>query len=312
MQRVILILLICFTNATFGQEFKKTATSGFVFLEIPVTARTAALGEASIALSDVNCDALFNNPAALGFTNQLHSFSVSYAPYIAEIKHYATSYAFNSPYGVFGVGVIIMDYGDMPKTQKVTGQRVYEVIGSFRPQALSVGLSYSKMLTDRFSFGITTKYVREKIDIYSVDNFLFDGGILYYTGLGSLRIAANIQNFGVDAQYINDPFKMPAMLRLGAAAEVIGEYNSDFRVTTIAEAIHLSDSDERVSAGVECAWKDFLTIRAGYKFFYDEETYSVGLGLNPKMYLPIAFDLAYSSYGRLGNVLRLTLQVGLL
>jgi hypothetical protein len=102
---------------------------------------------------------------------------------------------------------------------------------------------------------------------------------------------------------------MPVMFRLGAAAEVLGSSVSDFKVTTIAEAIHPSDADERVSVGVECSWKEIVIIRAGYKFFYDEETYSFGLGLKPDIYLPIKFDFAYSSYGRLGNVLRLTLQM---
>ncbi len=312
MKRFSLIVLFLLYQILSAQDFKKTATSGFVFLEIPVTARTAALGEASITLVDVNSDAVFSNPAALGFTNNLHSLSVSFAPYLADIKQYATSYAFNSPIGIFGIGAILFDYGDMPKTQKVAGQRVYEIIGNFRPQGLSLGITYSKMLTDKFSFGVTVKYVSEKIDIYSVDNFLFDGGVLYNTGLGSLRIGANIQNFGVDAQYINDPFKMPAMLRLGAAVEVLGSYQSNYRLTTIVEAVHPSDGDERLNTGLEFSWNNMIAIRGGYKFFYDEETYSFGIGLNPNLSFPMSFDFAFSNYGRLGNILRFTLQVGLL
>lgn len=296
----------------FPQEFKKNATSGFVFLQLPVNARAAALGEASITLSDLNSSGIFSNPASVGFTTYEHSFSASYSPWIAEIKHFASSYAFKSDLGVFSVGLIALDFGSMPKTKKISGQRVYEVIGTFSASALAASLYYSKMLTDKFSFGVGLKYVKESIDIYSADNILFDAGILYFTGLGSLRIGAVMQNFGTDAQYINDPFKMPSVFKLGLAAEIFGSIDSDYRVTALAEALHPNNGDERVAAGLELCWQNMVSIRGGYKFFYDEETYSFGIGLNPKLSIPAEFDFAYSNYGRLGNILRFTLHLGIM
>lgn len=294
----------------FAQEFKKTATSGFSFLQIPVSARTAALGESSIALSDMNSQGMFSNPAILGFTNHSHSFSASYSNWFADIKNYASSYSMHTDFGVLGVGVVMLDYGTMPRTLVSVGQKVYDVIGSFEANSISAGLSYSRLLTDRFSFGVSLKYVQEKIDRHSADNILFDGGVLYYTGLSSFRIAASIQNFGTNTKFINDEFKMPAMFRLGAAAEVIGDMNSEYRVTLIGEAAHPNDGDERVNVGTELSWKNMITIRAGYKFFYDEESYSFGFGLDPKLSFPVNFDFAFADYGRLGNILRFTLQLG--
>lgn len=311
MKTKILFLIVLLNTLLLAQDFKKNATSGFVFLELPVNARSAALGEASITLSDLNASAVFSNPAALGFTNQTHSFSASYSPWIAEIKHYASSYAFKSDFGVFALGLIAMDFGSMPKTKKISGQRVYEILGTFNANAIAASLNYSKMLTDRFSFGVSLKYVKESIDIYSADNILFDAGILYYTGLGSLRIGAVMQNFGTDAKYINDPFKMPSVFKLGLAAEIVGSTNSDYHVTALAEALHPNDGDERVSTGLEFSWQNMISLRGGYKFFYDEETYSFGVGLNPQLALPVSFDFTYSDYGRLGNILRFSLQLGL-
>ncbi|MBM4162085.1 MAG: PorV/PorQ family protein [Ignavibacteria bacterium] len=305
------VLAFLLVLPAYGQEFKKTATSGFVFLEIPVTARTAALGEASLSLSDVNAEGVFANPASVGFTTQTHSASFSYAPWIAEMKHYASSYAYDSPLGVFAVGVIVFDFGSMPRTQRASGRQVYEVVGDFNANGLCVGLTYSKRLTDRFSFGVTTKYVREGIDIYRASNVLFDGGVLYYTGFQSLRIAAALQNFGTDAKYKNDPFKMPSMLRLGMAAELLGDFSSQYRVSGLVEALHPSDADERVNVGLEVAWNSVLMVRGGYKFRYDEETYSVGVGLRPSLAVPVGLDVAFSDYGRLGNILRFSLQMGL-
>lgn len=294
-----------------SQDVKQNGTSGFVFLEIPISARSAALGESSISLSDLNSDAALINPAVLGFSNQTHSFSASFSPWIADIKHYASSYAFNNDFGSVAVSLNFLDYGRMTKTVKEPGQKVFAEVGTFSANAVALGLSYSKRLTDKFSFGVSAKYVNEKIDIYNADNFLFDGGIIYNTGLSSLRIAAVLQNFGPDSKYRNDAFKMPTQLKLGASAELLGNYQSDYRLTGIVEMVHPSDSDEKINTGMEISYKNIITLRGGYKFFYDEETYSAGLGFNPRINIPINFDFAFSDYGRLGNILRFTIAVGI-
>jgi len=312
MKTNIILILLTFCSAFAQENFKKTGTSGFVFLEIPVTARTAALSETSISFDDLNSEAIFSNPAGLGFSDQDHSLSLSYSPWFADIKNYATSYSLNTSIGTLGFGAVMFDYGAMPKTSKVSGQRIYEISGDFSANALALSMGYSKMLTDHFSFGVALKYVSEKIDIYSASNVLFDGGILYNTGLSSLRIAAVIQNFGVDAKYRNDNFKMPAWLRLGAAAEIIGSQTSEYRLTTSLEVVHASDSDERLNIGTEAAWSNTFFLRGGYKFFYDEDSYSVGVGINPQLSVPVVLDFAFSDYGRLGNILRFTLQLGML
>ena len=309
--KIIFTLLAC-SILLQAQDFKKTATAGFVFLEIPVSARAAGLGDASIALSDLNADAVFSNPASLGFSNKQNNLSVSYSPWIADIKHYAAAYSYNSSIGVLGIGVNFLDYGSMPRTMRTDSKEVYIVDGNFVASDMAIGLSYSKMLTDRFSFGLTAKYVKETIDNMSASNVLLDGGVLYYTGLSSLRIAAVIQNFGVDAKFDYKKFVMPSVFKLGLAAEVIGDFNSDYRVTTIAEFLHPRDGDERVIVGLESSWKNIITLRGGYKFFFDEDTYNFGIGINPNLSYPVNLDFSYSNFGRLGNIVRFTLQLGLL
>ncbi|MDP4117434.1 MAG: PorV/PorQ family protein [Bacteroidota bacterium] len=307
---IILILITTIYGAVFAQDFKKTGTAGYVFLELPVTARATGLGECSISLADMNSSAVFSNPGALGFTQQKMSFSATYAPWIADIKNYATSISYKTQFGVFGFGAVMVDYGTMPRTVKLSGQRVYEQIGTFSANSMSLGLTYSKQLTEKFSFGVTAKYVKETIDVYNAGNMLIDGGIIYYTGLSSLRLGAVIQNFGTNTKFINSEFKMPVMLRIGAAAEVY--QNDDNKVTLIVEALHPTDSNEKLNVGTEIELMKVFTLRAGYKFFYDEEKYSFGIGLKPPVDMPVYLDFSYANYNRLGNLLRFTLQLGVL
>lgn len=310
MKRLLIISLLLLSQLTMASDFKKTGTAGFTFLELPVTARHAALGESSIALSDMNSTAVFSNPASLGFSSMPHSFSASYAPWIADINHFAASYAITTDAGAFALSSTFVDYGTMPRTVKLSGQKVYETIGEFTASSVSLGLTYSKRLTDKFSFGTTLKYVNEKIDSYSATNVLFDGGILFYTGLGSLRIAAALQNFGTDARFKNSTFKMPAVFRLGLAGEV---FRNDYtRVTLITEALHPTDSDEKLNFGAEVEFSKLIVLRGGYKVGYDEENLSFGVGLIAPNDYPVGVDFSYTDFGRLGNILRFTLQAGIL
>lgn len=307
----LLIFIALINLLSFAQEFNKKATAGFVFLGVPASARTTSLGEASIALADLGSDAIFINPAGIGFITNEHSLSVSYASYIADITHYSSTYSYNTPIGVFGIGVVAMDFGTMEKTVVTSSQKFFEVLGTFDAKALAAVVTYSKMLTDKFSFGIQGKYVKESIDIYNVSNFVFDGGVLYHTGLGSLRIAAVMQNFGTDAKYINDPFKMPTVFKLGLASELLPEPVMGMNITGLLEAVHPNDGDERVNAGMEINYMDMIFLRGGYKFLYDEETYSLGLGVKGDFTVPVSADFAFANYGRLGNILRLTVSTGL-
>ncbi len=305
---LILMMIPVFANA---QEFKKTATAGFVFLEVPATSRQAALGESGLALADENSSAVFNNPASLGFTHLEHSFSASYAPWLADIKNYASSYSLRTDAGVFGIGLVMFDYGSMTRTLVAQDKQVFESAGTFNAASTAVGVTYSKMLTDQFSFGATLKYVNEQIDVYSASNIVLDAGVLYYTGLGSLRMAAAMQNFGANAKFINDEFKMPAVFKLGLAGEVIGDAESEHRVTLSVEARHPNDSNEKVSIGAEYSWNNSIMLRGGYKFLYDEESYSIGLGVNPQLPMPVMIDIAYADYGRFNNILRMTVHIGM-
>ena len=67
---------------------------------------------------------------------------------------------------------------------------------TFTSSDMVIGLSFARMLTDRFSAGLTAKYVRETWDDVSAGGVAIDIGTLYDTGFKTLRIGMSIQNFG--------------------------------------------------------------------------------------------------------------------
>lgn len=296
-------------------QFRKVATTGYGFLEIPVTARMAAMGETSVALVDAGIEAMFFNPALVAYAPRRHHLTAAYANYLADIQHQALGYGMQlTPIGAFGLSVNRFDLGEMVETVNADANNPggrYLVKGRYRADALAVGLTYAHQATAWFAFGITAKYVRERISIYDSDNLLLDLGMVYRTQFQSLRLGGYIQNFGVDSKYVGDTFKMPMIFRLGLALEIFGNLAAPNRLTLALEALHPSDYTERLHLGGECWLQNLVALRFGYKFNYDEEGLTAGIGLkwqaNQKI---IGIDLAYTDYGRLDSVVRLTTSAG--
>jgi hypothetical protein len=300
-------------------EFRKTGTTGYVFLEIPVSARIASMGETSVAISNIGAEAMFANPALLGYLNSKHDFNISYANYLANIKHQSFAYCLKvSELGILGINVNQIDLGEIVETINADPENPgakYEILGKYNADATAVGITFSNRATTWFSYGLTMKYIQERISKYKSTNAVFDIGMVYYTNFHSLRIGGYIQNFGVDSKYIGDTFKMPTIFRLGAAAEIIGDIDSPTRFTLLLDALHPSDYTERINLGMEMWVKNVLAIRGGYKFNYNEEGLTLGLGMKWRTssipFQQISFDLSYTDYGRLEYVSRFSFNISL-
>jgi len=309
----ILLLILFMAVSALQAQFRKVGTTGYVFLEIPVTARMAAMGETSVALTDVGAEALFTNPSLLGYAVFRHNIHASYANYLADIQHQALGYGILTPIGAFGISINQLNLGKMVETVNADPNNPgggYLIIGNYSADALAVGLTYARKATTRFSYGITAKYVRERISIYESNNILVDIGVIYCTQFHSLRIGGYIQNFGVDSKYIGDTFKMPTTFRLGAAAELVGDPNTPTRLTLSVDALHPSDYTERLNVGTEYWIQNILALRAGYKFNYDEEGWTLGMGFKwkPNQNM-LNIDIAYTYYGRLESVSRFSMNI---
>ncbi|NOX87739.1 MAG: PorV/PorQ family protein [Calditrichaeota bacterium] len=308
--RFIAFLVLWSVLSTNGfAQFKKAGTTGYVFLEIPTTARMSGMGETSVALLDGGAEGLLTNPALLAFSARGYHVYASYANYLADIQHQTAAIGFSlKDYGFLGFSINYMDFGKMTHTVNADPQNPggsYLILGQYSAEAFAFGVTYTRKLTQYFAFGLTSKYVRERIDEYSSSNVLMDMGMVYQTQFRSFRLGGYIQNFGVDAKYIGDSFKMPMIFRLGGAMEVIGDRQSPTRLTIALDALHPSDYSERLHIGGEFWLRNTLCLRAGYKFNYDEEGLTTGAGLRWKWQkYSFAMDMGYTDYGRLGSVLR--------
>jgi hypothetical protein len=294
-------------------DFSRVGTTGFVFLEIPVSARYAALGETGITLTDVYSEGLFINPALITLTDKSYAWNINYARWYVETNHQSAGVTAQIPaIGAVGVQIIYFDFGDIEKTRNPDPAEYgsYIDLGSYSANALALGLTFARNLTDQFAFGFTTKYVREAIDIYQADNIIWDLGFLYQTGFHTLRIGATLQNFGLDTKYVTDKFKMPQLLKIGLSAEIWGNREQSNYLTFLAEAAHPNDIEEHLQLGLEGIVFRIVAVRAGYKSGYEEENFTFGLGIRfMNRGIRIKFDLAYMQHQRLEGVMRYGLSM---
>ena len=136
--------------------------------------------------------------------------------------------------GVLSASILYFNFGDQAATD-VLGN----TLGSLYSHAIVVGASYAATFGDRFSAGLTYKWLQQSqtcggscpgFDTYAVSASAFDFGVHAVRGnAGELTLGAAIRNVGTRLQFIDteqaDP--LPTRLHLG------GEY----RVDAIAKAI---------------------------------------------------------------------------
>jgi hypothetical protein len=314
----------------------KYAQAGMPFLKIDVGARSAMGGTYLGIVGDV--ESMYSNPAGLAFMPGFQVASTA-TNWIADIKHYAVGAAYRwGNIGTFGVNSVWMDNGEMKRTIPYTGtdpdlrNAGFVDMGSFTIQEYAIGFSYARQITDRFSIGGQLKYAKQDLgsvliedpvsgNVFdkdnNVSNILLDFGTVYYPGWHDLRFGVSIRQFGNQSDYFDQRFELPITFNFGLAVDALQifsnldpEQEQDMRLTVAADWVHPRDYDPRQHLGLEFALKDLLFVRGGYKFNYDEEGLTAGIGVKKAFEsFGARFDYTYTDFGIFDNVNRFTMGI---
>lgn len=334
MRRIISIFLLCFsvfimngrTSAQVNESVTKVGTTVAQFLKIGAGARAIGLGGAFTALAnDIN--AIYWNPAGLSRIGGNGEATFNHAAWLADTQYDFAAFSLNT--GGFGsLGLQVISF--RTPEQAVRTVRAPNGTGQvWDYNAIAIGATYARNLTDRFSIGFTGKYIHENLFNEIARGAAMDIGVLYRTPYDKLSLGASITNFGTkmrlegrDIFFNNDPlpdvgsvdqvpskyklesFNIPLFLRFGLAWQAVE--NEYYSVLILADGAHPNDNTEYINSGMEIGLKKIIFLRAGYKalFMQDSEgglTFGAGIrydavGTNLK------FDFGYSDFGRLKNV----------
>jgi hypothetical protein len=300
--KLIIAALILLPIVAFAQA--KVGTAAAQFLEIPVGARSVGMGDAFLATAN-DVSAIYYNPA--GLTNLMRKeVMFTHTMWPAGIMHDFAAFAMPVPQlgGVVGISAIGLTTGEMRET---TPGRPEGTGRTFTASDLAVGVTYSRKMTDRFSLGVTWRYVGEYYADVKAHSWAMDIGTLYRTQFKNLRIGMNFSNFGPDITFLQTPYPLPMSFKMGVAAEV---YEAGaHKVTLGAEGSHPNDNLEKFQVGAEYWFNNMFAVRGGYRFgAWDAERFNAGIGVR----LPVGnvitkIDYAYSDMQELLNAHKFTL-----
>lgn len=308
-----LLLLPAVSEASFA----KVGTAGAQFLKIGLGTRGAAMGGAFIATAD-DPSAAWWNPACLVRVPGMQ-VQVTHTEWLEDIRYEAGAVTREFPgLGTFALQFGLLSSGEMDVT---TVEQPGGTGETFTCGDIVAGLTFSRMLTDRFSTGLTLKYIRESWDDVSASGLAVDLGTLYNTGFRTLRIGMTVQHFGgeltPDGEYTTwnsgsdslksyMPYSLPMTFKLGMAMDVIDR--GPHRLTVEVDGIHPNDNVEQVGVGAEYWFNGLVALRGGYRINTDEEGLTAGAGFRiPVGGKTIALDYAYADFNRLDMVHRASL-----
>lgn len=329
MKKLILILIILIGAGNIFAQNPNLGTAGAQFLQLPVGARSEAMGGAAVGLTD-DASSVFWNPAGMVKVKNVQAH-FSYMNWFDLFDFNAASLVYNNgDMGTFGASMIIFSTDQMEITteEEPNGTGRY-----FDASDIALGISYAKYLTDRFSVGLTVKYVNQRIWNENASGFAFDIGTQYKLDFQNLTIAMCMTNFGPDLQFDGpdldfvyrkdddyplsrltpsrlktEEYPLPLHFQVGIGFDVF-EY--DFlKMRGAIDVSHPNDNNERAHFGTELSFYDRFFVRAGYKHNYDDQDFTFGAGANVLLGATgIYFDYAYSLYDILPSVHRVSVNL---
>jgi hypothetical protein len=272
------------------QNFKRLGKSGFSFLKIAPSARAAALGDAYTALA-TDAYAMFWNPA--GLTNiDKFAYGFSYGKWLVNSNFMSAAVGFK--HGVWALGLSAIGFS--PEEFEETTISAPEGTGrNVTGGDVALGAAVAIQFTNKLSFGFKTNWIEETIDRDKASGFLVDFSTFYRTGFRNLVLAMSMKNFGPEQKFINEEFKMPLIFNINTAMSFIGQPGAPLVFTVSTESSFATDYRDRYHVGAELWLLDVMALRGGYKFYYDLEDFSAGVGLKFSVGdYPVTVDVAYT------------------
>lgn len=310
---VFSFLLISFLS------FAQDGTTVYTFLNIPVSARQAALGGDAVSIRDYDVSFSGVNPALMNI-EQDKMLSVNYASYLADSKYGTISYVKDLGFGhLLSANARYMDYGKMPRTDEAAN-----ISGNFSAMDAAFGLGYAYQFEDEWTIGINANFVTSKIDTYTSMAITANAGVSYHFEKTNETLSLVVRNFGSQIRPYNGVReKLPFRIDLGYT-KIMDEFPLALTITAhdlqqfnISQDYNNNGQEigkmrkifDHLSLGAEIFPQQAFNIRFGYNVkrgnelaVVDQRSFaglSAGFGLKISYF---RFDYAHVRYHNSSNV----------
>ena len=273
MKKSVLITFLLLSILSFSQD----GTNVYPFLNIPVSARQAALGGDVVSIRDSDVSFSGINPALMNL-EQDKMLSVNYASYLADSKFGTFSYVKDLHRGnLFSVNARYMDYGKMPRTDEAGN-----INGNFSAMDASFGLGYAYQFEDEWTIGGNVNLVTSKIDSYTSMAISGSAGVTYHFERTNETLSIVARNFGYQIRPFNGVReKLPFRVDLGYT-KIMDEFPVAITITA-HDLQKLNISQDYNNNGQEIHWarKFFDHLSFGAELF-PQQAFNLRFGYNVK------------------------------
>lgn len=219
--------------ATCAQDQIRAITTAVPILTISPDARSAALGEAGVAISP-DANSIFWNTGKLGFVQHKYGVSLSYTPWLRQITDdmglsYLSGYRKIGNSSAFSLQMMYFNLGE------INFRDIYnQDQGSFSPKEYTLAAGYGQKLSPYLGVGVAARFIHSNLtggqsatgsatkpgNSAAVDlGTYYTRDVNFGANTGNVSFGLNISNIGAKISYTNPQEKdfLPTQLRLGTA-----------------------------------------------------------------------------------------------
>lgn len=306
----------------------QTGTKVYSFLNVPVSARQAALGGDAITIRDFDVNFTAVNPALMNLDMD-NRIGINYGSYIAGSTLGSINYVNDLDNGHFlSLNARLIDFGKIPRTDE-SGN----ISGDFSAMDASFGLGYAYQFDEDFTIGANINYITSKIDNFTSSAVYANGGVTYHDALNKETIALVFRNFGYQLKSYNGvKEQLPFRADIGYT-RILPEFPLAYTLTyhdlqqfNISQTTDINGNKvgvgrkflDHLSGGLELFPEQAFNIRLGYNVkrgnemaILDQRNFSglsAGFGVKISYF---RFDYSHIRYHNASNVNQISLMIDL-
>ena len=206
-KRLFFLLLLLCPLALMAQG----GESAFSFLKLPYSSHAAALGGSNISTIDDDLSLSMHNPALLINTTD-KTLDLSFMTYMSGCK--VAGAAFNKTFGQRSAGAVAARYIDYGKFDGYTPDNIFT--GTFRAMDMEMDFIYSFLLSERWSGGVSTKFIYSQYESLKSFAIGVDLGLNYYNPESDFSASLTFKNLGGQVMTFEEKHEtMPFDIQLG-------------------------------------------------------------------------------------------------
>lgn len=211
-KKVLFLILSVFCTTVLVAQVNSSKT--YKFLNLPTSARSAAMGGSFISSGTSDLNLVADNPSVLDST--MHRLAtISYINYISDINMGYLAYSKHyDGVGTFSTGFQFMGYGEFIRADQTGVQ-----YGTFKAGDYALDVSYGRAIDSLFSIGASVKFIYSSYDYLNSFGVALDLGGSYISKNKRFTAGAVMNNMGFELKpYIKgDRQKLPFNMQVAGS-----------------------------------------------------------------------------------------------